>query len=160
MLRRLTLILFAWTVCAMPAAAHDFKSGDIEIVHPWARATHASATVAAGYIDVVNSGRSGDLLTGITTPLAERTEIHRSRIEGEVARMRSVESLPLEPGTTLDFEAEGLHFMFIGIQRPLQAGDRFPATLFFERAGPVNVEFVVQTSANPANDHAGHGATQ
>jgi copper(I)-binding protein len=43
--------------------------------------------------------------------------------------------------------------MFAGLKRPLAAGDHIKATLTFEKAGPVEVEYDVQAmGATP--DHA------
>ncbi|MCO5081333.1 MAG: copper chaperone PCu(A)C [Rhizobiaceae bacterium] len=73
-----------------------------------------SAPVASGYMTLTNSGAEADRRVGISSPLSEPAEIHRSAIENGVASMRPVDGLPLEPGTTVDFAAEKLHVMFIG----------------------------------------------
>ncbi|MFU0505251.1 copper chaperone PCu(A)C [Pseudaminobacter sp. NGMCC 1.201702] len=91
----------------------------------------------------------------------KRAEIHRSVVENGVASMRPVDGLALEPDATVDFESEKLHIMFIGPKQWLQDGDTFPATLVFEKAGAVDVEFVVQRKASEpaAEDHSGHGSS-
>ena len=65
-------------------------------------------------------------------------------------------------GQTVDFEAERLHIMFIKPNVQLKDKDKFPATLVFEKAGRVDVEFMVQRKASaPApEDHSGHGKSQ
>lgn len=151
--------LAAFIAFVSPAAAHDFTAGTIEIGHPWSRPTPPSAPVASGYMTLNNTGPETDRLTAISSPVAERAEIHRSIIENGVASMRPVENLAIEPGATVDFQADKLHVMFIGPDRQLKDGERFPATLVFEKAGSVDVEFVVQRRAAeeaPA-DHSGHG---
>ena len=76
--------------------------------------------------------------------------------------MRSLDGVTVEPGATVDFVAERLHFMFIEPNRQLCNGERFPATLVFEKAGRVDIEFMVQmrTSAPAVEDHSGHGGSQ
>jgi hypothetical protein len=39
---------------------------------------------------------------------------------------------------------EGYHFMLIGLKKPLNAGDKFPLTLNFEKAGRIEVSVTVQ----------------
>ncbi len=49
---------------------------------------------------------------------------------------------------------------FLKPSRPLKEGERFAATLVFEQAGTIDVEFAVQNmGARPefANEHDGHG---
>lgn len=144
---------------AAPAAAHDYSVGDIEIGHPWSRPTPPTARVAGGYVTLTNTGPEADRLVGVESPDAQSAEIHRSVVENGVASMRPVEAIEIAPGASVDFEAERLHFMFIDPDRPLRDGDRFPATLVFEKAGSINVEFMVQMRASePATeDHSGHG---
>lgn len=159
MIIRLAMALAAFVAIAGPASAHDFKAGQIEINHPWSRPTPPSAPVAGGYMKLINLGTETDRLIEVTSPIAERAEIHRSIIENGVASMRPVEDLAIAPGATVDFEAEKLHIMFIKPSRQLKDGEKFPAKLIFENAGSVDVEFMVQMRASkPAGeDHSGHG---
>lgn len=160
---RTTLAAFAaFITFATPSIAHDFRAGDIEVGHPWSRPTPPAAKVAGGYVKVTNTGSEPDRLVSVSSPIADRAEIHRSVIENGVASMRPLEGVTVEPGDTVDFEAERLHFMFIEPDRQLRDGDRFPATLAFENAGRIDVEFMVQmrASAPAAEDHSGHGDSQ
>ncbi len=154
--------LAAFITFAGPSIAHDFTTGDIEIGHPWSRPTPPAARVAGGYVTLTNAGSQPDRLIEVTSPIANRAEIHRSMVENGVASMRPLEGVTIEPGATVDFEAERLHFMFIEPDRQLRGGDRFPATFVFEKAVRVDVEFMVQmrASAPAAEEHSGHGGSQ
>jgi len=62
-----------------------------------------------------------------------------------VMRMREVTELPLAPGAEIKMRpGAGMHFMLIGLKRPLQEGDTFPMSLEFERGGLAVVKVVVQ----------------
>ncbi|GAA2890718.1 hypothetical protein GCM10010837_51080 [Aminobacter niigataensis] len=52
--------------------------------------------------------------------------------------------------------------MFISPERQLKEKESFSATLVFEKAGRVEVEFAVQRKAGEAapEDHSGHGASK
>jgi copper(I)-binding protein len=73
-----------------------------------------------------------------------------------VMRMRPLpRGVEIAPGFTAKFEPGGLHVMFLDLKRPLVKDDRFRATLAFERAGAVEVEFVVEAMGGTPQ-HMGH----
>src|SRR5690606_37242333 len=95
-----------------------------------------------------------DRLVGGSSPVAERVEIHESMIVDGVARMRPIDGgLAIAPGETLELKPGGLHIMFIGTSDLPPEGQRFPATLEFEKAGKVNVEFAVEAMGAGAEEH-------
>ena len=137
-----TLALALMTAGA-PAFAQNFKAGDIVVEKPWARATPKGAEVGAGYLTILNNGATPDRLTGGAADFAA-VEIHDMKTVGGVMEMREVKggvnipahgSLGLAPG--------GYHLMFAHLKHPLTKGETIKATLTFEHAGPVEVEFPV-----------------
>lgn len=65
--------------------AHEFKAGDIEIVHPWSRATPAGAKVGAGYLAIKNAGSTPDRLVTATGEIAGKTEIHEIAVDDKAS---------------------------------------------------------------------------
>jgi iron complex transport system substrate-binding protein len=122
----------------------------ITVEGAWARPTAAGTTVGAGYLVVRNRGRDADELEGAASPQAARVEMHESRIEGGMARMRPVTSLAVAPGASLRFEPGALHLMLVGLKGPLTTGQRVPLVLRFARAGAVAAELEVREAAPPA----------
>jgi hypothetical protein len=53
-------------------------------------------------------------------------------------------------------EIEALHVMLLDLKEPLKAGQKFPVTLTFEKAGAMTVQVAVQ-ALRPEPGH-GHGA--
>lgn len=136
--------------------------GAIRIVDPWARATAGMATVGAAYMTLENTGATTDRLIEATSPIATDAELHAHIVDGDIMRMRGVESMDLPPGETVELQPGGLHVMLIGLSTPLQLGEHFPLTLTFAEAGTTTVEVeVLQPGAiEPGRDHArgdGHG---
>ena len=77
--QRLGSAVFAFAllfVGAHSALAHEFKAGDIEIEHPWSRATPAGAKVAGGYFTIVNKGSAPDRLLSIASDISGKAELH------------------------------------------------------------------------------------
>ena len=131
----------------MPAqpSAHDFTAGDLTIGHPYALETPATAKTGAGYFTITNHGTSPDRLVAIRSAFP-RTQIDATEIDAQgVARMSEVESLEIAPGATVTLAPGGMHVMFMGLDAPLVAEDSSRATLVFENAGEVAVEFNVET---------------
>ena len=149
--------LFAAIVLALPlpAVAHDYSVGALTIAHPMAPETPPMARSAAGYLSITNDGTEADTLVAIESDLSPAS-VHRSEIVDGIATMSPVDRLAIPAGETVTLEPGGLHVMFMGLQEPLAAEDRIPATLVFERAGPVDVVFNIEargTSADHENMH-------
>jgi hypothetical protein len=105
---------------------------------------------------IVNSGRSADRLLGGSSPASGRFEIHEMSMAGGVMSMRRLDKgLEIPPGGTVTLKPGGFHIMFIGLAKPFKLGDRVPATLQFEKAGSVKVEFLVRQPAEVSSSHHG-----
>jgi len=134
-----------------------FKVGDITVKSLWSRATPAGAKIAAGYLTVTNGGSAPDVFVGATTNAADRVEIHEMSVDGGVMKMRPLPAgLPLKPGETVELKPSGFHLMMVDIKQQLKPGDTVKATLKFEKAGAVDVTFVVNAmgaTTAPAHKH-------
>lgn len=142
-----------------PAAAQEFKAGNLTIDRPSSRPTPSGAKVGVGYVTIRNDGAEADRLIGGTADVAGRVEIHASTVEDGVARMRRVDDgIVLEPGATVTLAARGTHLMLLDLKVPIAAGQTFDGTLVFERAGKVPVRFMVDGfgGATAAPSHDGH----
>ena len=115
----------------------------VQVEKAWARATAPGAKVAAGYMIVRNQAEAADRLVSVTSPAAERVETHVTVRDGDIMRMREVKGYELAPQGTLELKPGGAHLMFVDIRAPFREGERVPATLRFEKAGEVRVEFHV-----------------
>ena len=74
-----------------------------------------------------------------------------------VMKMRELGSgLEIKPGATVKLEPGGYHLMLLKLKKPLTAGHRFKATLVFEKAGPVEVEFEVRAMGEGQQKGQGH----
>ena len=127
---------------------------------PWSRAVAPHAPVAAGYMTVRNGASVDDRLVEVRSEAAERVEIHEVRHEDGMARMRPLpEGVQVAAGATVEFKPGGYHLMFITPADGLfVAGHGVPATLVFEQAGEVTVEFEVRElgATQPEGGHEHH----
>ena len=142
-------------VLATGAFAHDYKLGSLTINHPWSRATPKGATVAGGYLKITNTGTTPDRLVSGASEIAKRFEVHEMSMDGGVMRMRELKNgVEIAPGATVEFKPGSYHVMFVDVAKPFAKGDRVKATLTFEKAGKIDVEFAVtDIGGSPKEEH-------
>ncbi|GAA0335976.1 hypothetical protein GCM10009087_53030 [Sphingomonas oligophenolica] len=143
---------------AAPLAAHEYKLGPLAIAHPWARETAVGQTVGGGFTTIANRGARDDRLLAATSPVAAQVQLHTMSMDGGIMRMRQVtDGIPIPAHGAVELKPGGLHIMFMGLVHPLRRGERIPATLRFQHAGNVRVEFLVQPVSSSEAGEAGHG---
>lgn len=131
----LSLSLFAGA-----AAAQDVELGSLKISAAHARPTVPMQPAGGAWITIENRGDTPDALITVSSPVAASTQIHTMRMEGNVMRMREVGRIELPPHARVTMKAgDGYHLMLTGLRQPLKAGERFPLTLIFEKAGKAEV---------------------
>jgi len=133
---RLGLILLL--CAALPAWAQ------VSVEQPWSRATPPGARIGVGFMQLRNSGAAAERIVGASSPLAGRVEMHVTTREGDVMKMRQVESFEIPAGGTFELKPGGAHLMLMDLKRPLAEGARVPLTLRLENGGVLNVELTVQ----------------
>jgi copper(I)-binding protein len=136
-------LALALAISAAPALAQEFKAGDIVVEKPWARATPKGAEVGSGYLVIQNKGGAPDRLTGGTADFAA-VEIHQMSSENGVSQMRQLkDGLNIPAHGSVGLSPGGYHLMFTHLTHPLAKGESVKATLNFQHAGPIEVEFNV-----------------
>jgi hypothetical protein len=150
------LLFVAAVGLALPAAAHDFTLGDLTVSHPWARASAGRAKNGVAFMTLANNGQATDRLVKLSTPVAMKTSLHLSVMEGGLMHMRPVEAVEVTPGESTVLKPGGLHVMLMGLKAPLKKGKIFTLTLTFEKAGSVDVAVEVQGPGTMAPGHE-HG---
>jgi copper(I)-binding protein len=141
-------------VVASSALAHDYKLGPLVIDHPWSRATPKGAAVAGGYMKITNTGTTPDRLLGGSAEVAKRFELHEMSMEGGIMKMRELSNgLEIPPGATVELRPGSYHVMMQNLSRQLTKGERVKASLTFEKAGKIDIEFAVDAVGGGAKEH-------
>ena len=149
------------TVFTSPASSHEFSLGTLKIDHPMARPTPPVARNGAVFMEISDKDGAGDKLVSASTPQAARTEIHKTSIVNDVAKMERVDGVAVAAGETVSLEPGGIHVMLMGLKGPLVEGEVFPLTLNFEKAGAITVDVKVEKyhkhgEKDASDDHSGH----
>jgi copper(I)-binding protein len=144
---------------AAPAAqAGDYDVGSIHIAQPWARATPKGATSGAAYMTITNKGPASDRVNCVSSDASGQCQIHSMTTEGGVMKMRAAEGgLEIKPGETVTLQPSGFHVMLVALKHPLEQGQTVKATLKFDHAGTVDVEYPIAAIGAPAPGVAAGG---
>jgi len=141
----------AAALSAPAAAAGDYDLGSIHISQPWSRATPKGAATGAGYMTLTNKGATADRVSCVSDDASVQCEIHTMTMEGGVMKMRPVEGgLEIKPGESVALKPGGNHMMFLSLKHPLQQGQTVKATLKFDHAGTIDVDYPVLAIGAPA----------
>jgi copper(I)-binding protein len=134
------------------AGAAEAKAGDIAIVDAWSRATPAKS--GGIFVTLRNDGASDDKLVGVSTTVAKMADLHETIKEDGIMKMRPVDGITVPAHGTVALQPGGYHIMLMGLSKPLTAGETFPVTLTFAKAGAVTVTVAVKTAgASGSMDH-------
>jgi copper(I)-binding protein len=145
---------------SLPAQAADYDVGSMHISQPWARATPKGASSAAGYMTITNKGAMPDRVSCLSSDAAAQCQIHTMTMDGGVMKMRPVEGgLEIKPGETVTLQPGGYHMMLVDLKHPLEAGQDVKATLKFDNAGTIEVDYPIAAIGAPAPSAASSAAS-
>jgi copper(I)-binding protein len=121
----------------------------IEVAGAWARPTAGPSRMSAAYMTISNKGATDDRLKSARTPKAKSVELHQTTMTADgVMQMRPVDDgLPVEAGSSLVLRPGGAHFMLLGLEDALEAGQDLVLTLEFAKAGLIDVVVPVGATA-------------
>ncbi len=127
-------------VAILIAPAHAAEPS-LVVRDAWVRATPGAA---AAYLTLENRSGRSDRLVSVGSPVARRVELHESRVENGIMRMRRIEGIAVPAGGSVRLEPGGLHVMLMGLHEPLAEGQGVPLTLSFESGATLAVDAEVR----------------
>jgi len=152
-----TLALCLGAVLAPAAYADNFSVGPLTVIDPHTRATVVGMKTSGAWFGVKNEGSEADRIVSVNTEVAHTTELHDMKMDGDIMRMFQIDGIEIPAGQTVTLgRGNKLHVMLLNLKKQLKAGDRFPLTVQFEKAGSVTVEAVVQEINSGGHGHHGH----
>lgn len=137
--------------------ATQASAAEVELSDGWARATAGAGKTGVAYVTVVNHGPDNAII-GASAPVAERASLHTHEMDGDVMRMRPVQSVDLPTGETVTFAPGGLHIMLMELSAPLAEGATFPLTLELATGDTTSTTVIIGgVGAMGPSDHSMHG---
>lgn len=121
--------------------------------------THAEAFFEADdnrfevFMTITNGGATADSLYAVKSKVAKSSRLNVSSIAEEEKGLENVQTtaLSVEPGQPLILSEEGAHIELNDVKTQVEVGGTIMVTLFFENAGPIKVEVMVE-------EEEGHGS--
>jgi periplasmic copper chaperone A len=145
------IVLIALVAFLNPAFAQ------VTVKEAWVRATAPQQKVAAAYLQL--SSVEDMRLVAARSPIAGAVEIHETRMENNMTRMRPVASVALPAGKAVEFKPGGYHIMMMELKGPLKDGERVPLTLVVTAKDGKHENVEVEAVVRPLTAHGGgrHG---
>lgn len=144
----LTMFVFGAAVLARPGLAADtLKVDEARVV-----ATVPGQTVAAAYL-TLESPKDARVVSA-ESDVAESVQFHAMSMQGDVMRMRRLETLDLPAGRALRLAPGGIHMMLTGLRAPLRPGGAVVLRLTLAESGGASR---VVTLRLPVVDRLGNG---
>ena len=142
--------LFITAFSSFLALSSILSAGQIVISDAYARSAGPLAKAGAAYMKIMNHSDESDRLIGVQSDIAKKTELHTHlKDDNGVIRMVRIDE-GIEIGSMKEHRLVrgGQHIMFMGLKEAFKTGKIIPVTLFFEIAGEVGVEIVVDQARN------------
>lgn len=137
------------TAIALPAAGFA-QTPSIEIADSYARSANPKA--AGAFMTIRNTGTTDCTLSAISTPAAEKAELHTHKDEGGgVMKMVKMDGgITIPAGAEHQLARGGDHVMLMGLTSPLKNGQEVTLTLDFGPCGTVETVLPVDNERKPA----------
>jgi hypothetical protein len=108
-------------------------SNQLEVKDTWARATAGKTTVGAVYLSIVSP--TPDRLLSASAPVANKVDLMTMEGGSAMMKMSYLKSIDIPANKPVMLTPDGLHIWLAGLKQPLKAGESFPLTLTFQKAG-------------------------
>ncbi len=126
---------------------------DVLITDAIIRPPLGGKAITAGYFTIMSP--KDDAIVAVRSSVSETVELHTHEKEGDLMRMRRVESVPVAANREVFFKPKGLHLMMFGVS-PLEIGQEVAVSLEFASGKSVEHTFIVQTpEITPATGEEG-----
>ena len=125
------MLITVTALCATglaPVAAQE-----VAVQNAWVRAIVPGQKASGAFMTLI--ARDGATLVGVSSPVAGTAEVHEMKMEGDIMKMRSLATLDLPPGKSVELRPGGYHLMLMDLKAPLSKGGTVALTLTFKVAG-------------------------
>ena len=108
------------------------QAAAVKVEGAWARATVQGQKGTGAFMNI--TAKEGTRLVGVSSPAAGVAEVHEMKLENDIMKMRTVPTLELPAGQTVQLKPGGYHIMLQDLKAPLAKDSTVPMTLRFKDA--------------------------
>lgn len=127
----------------MPASAHDFLLGDLQIIHPSIPGTPVNANTAPVYMVLANDGTEPERLLGVETPFGRIKFLKPVTADDGSVRMEELAWIDIPAGEIIVLDREDMRGRLFNVNRPLQEGEQLTGTMIFQKRGRFDMFFLI-----------------
>ncbi len=121
-----------------------FASPKIEVEHAWIREVPSVSKMTAAYMEIENEGTEDDELIGAETDICETVEIHTVHHEGDMMKMKKIDSIKIPAGEEVKLKPSGYHLMLIGLKKHPKSNEEVKIKLIFKKSGVIEIKAKVK----------------
>ena len=140
----------AFALCLLlPVAVAAGQPAPPEVKDVWARDTIGGTANAAIYMTITS--QVPDRLVAASTPVANKTDLMTMEGGSSAMEMTYLKGIDIPANKPVSLNPGGFHVWLASLKQPLKAGQTFPLTLTFEKAGrrAVTVSVIKPNAAPP-----------
>jgi copper(I)-binding protein len=146
------LPFFALALTACSSASHD----KLNVDDAYVRLSAVSGNPSAAYFSL-NGGPVADRLLSVSSPMAIRTELHDTKMEGGMMKMISLaDGLEVPAKSEIAFASGGKHVMLYDVSPKVVVGGKMPLILSFASGTKVETQAEVIAAGADAPGHQHH----
>jgi len=124
----------------LPVAACQ-QAAPLEVNNVWARDTVGGTANAAVFMTIASP--TADRLVSAYAPVAKKTDLMTMEGGSGAMTMQYLDGIDIPANTPVSLNPTGLHVWLADLNQPLKAGQTYPLTLKFEKAGARQVTISV-----------------
>lgn len=138
-------------------AGESFSNNGLEITKPSTNEARPGQNNLVVYIDQIKNLTSKALsIVSVTSPIAEKVELHTMSVKNNIMRMEKVDRLTIPSKASISLKQgnkNGYHIMLFNIEKE-STRNNFPMSLYLSNG--LNIDFQVQMLQRPSINHKDH----
>lgn len=131
----------ATTAPEQAAQAPQVQDG-VTVKNPWVRAALAEQDATGAFMTIEST--QPVTLVGVESPAAQVAEVHEMKMDGDVMKMRQIESLAIAPGQPGELKPGSYHIMLMALNGPVTPGQDLELLLKFKTADGKAIDMPVR----------------
>ena len=124
-------------------ALETYSNESICVAAPWSYES-LGKLVGAAYMVISARDDVTDTLVGASSTAASKVDVHDIVVVDGNMTMTPAKNLTFNQDSPLQMKPHGLHFMLMGLNKPLESGMTIPLTLKFMNSGVIEIEVSVR----------------
>lgn len=128
----LVLLTFLSFQVSFHATAFQDQIISIEVKQGFIRETIPGTSISSAYMTIHNTSSEAITLTGASSLVSKRLELHEHSMANGMMKMRQVENIVIPGNSEIVLKPSGLHVMIFDLIEPLKDQDKVLINLIFE----------------------------